>query len=222
MTLILYQGPSAIDTAPIVAIATLRSFNRKTGDISQVWIMRSDIHPVEAAKAGVDSSICGDCPFRPIYRADRKLKGLKGCYVKLGQAPSNIWKAYKRGLYRPLGPDDLHGSVIRHGAYGDPAALPESITHMLYQRSRIMFGYTHQWRTAKHLKTTCLASVHTPEEAAEAQADGWRTFRAAPSNSPFKMDHNETECLYSTNKLSCIECKLCSTKRNRNVVIKEH
>ena len=49
---VLYDGPSLIDGAPIVAIATgliWPSLNRKTGDMVHVWIMRADLPPVEAA-----------------------------------------------------------------------------------------------------------------------------------------------------------------------------
>jgi hypothetical protein len=35
-----WRGPSAIDGAPIVVIATVRSNNRKTGAMLQSWIIR--------------------------------------------------------------------------------------------------------------------------------------------------------------------------------------
>jgi hypothetical protein len=59
---ILYEGKSVLDGAPIVYIATLSTSNRKTGDMVQTWILRSDINPVEASKQKLDASICGNCP----------------------------------------------------------------------------------------------------------------------------------------------------------------
>ena len=57
---ILYEGPSGIDGAPIVVIATgfaNSSANAKTGDMIQTWIIRSDIAPHHAVKSGDDASI---------------------------------------------------------------------------------------------------------------------------------------------------------------------
>ena len=42
---VLYEGPSVLDGAPIAVIATLKSANVKTGDMIQTWIIRSDMHP---------------------------------------------------------------------------------------------------------------------------------------------------------------------------------
>ena len=90
---VLYEGPSRIDGAPIVAIAcriTDASNNEKTGAMVQTFIMRRDIAPHEALKTGDDSSVCGDCPLRPIN------KGATRCYVRVYQAPLSVWNAYQR------------------------------------------------------------------------------------------------------------------------------
>lgn len=66
---VLYEGPSAIDGSPIVAIVTGfkdPSKNDKTGTMLQVWILRADVEPHEAQKTGADSAVCGDCPMRPL------------------------------------------------------------------------------------------------------------------------------------------------------------
>ena len=45
---ILFEGPSLIDGAPIAVIATgfqRRTANSKTGDMVQTWIIRSDREP---------------------------------------------------------------------------------------------------------------------------------------------------------------------------------
>ena len=56
---VMYEGPSVLDGAPIVVIATMKSGNTKTGNMVQVWIIRSDMHPVTASKVGADAAICG-------------------------------------------------------------------------------------------------------------------------------------------------------------------
>lgn len=47
---IFYRGKSPIDNAPIVGIAVLKSRNEKTGNMVQTFILRSDIHPMDAIK----------------------------------------------------------------------------------------------------------------------------------------------------------------------------
>ena len=62
--IVFYRGPSQIDGKPIVAVATLKSNNRKTGDMIQTWILRSMMSPIRALATGGDRSICGDCFHR--------------------------------------------------------------------------------------------------------------------------------------------------------------
>ena len=59
---IIYKGPSLLDGAPIVVIATYSNRNTKTGHVVQTYILRADINPLEASKTGADVSICGNCP----------------------------------------------------------------------------------------------------------------------------------------------------------------
>src|SRR5271154_1354735 len=99
---ILYQGPSLIDGAPIVAIAIAgKSSNRKTGNMVQTYILRSDLEPTAAIKQGLDVSICGDCR----HRGDGTGKG-RTCYVNVGQGPLGVYRAFKRGRYPKI--RDLH------------------------------------------------------------------------------------------------------------------
>ena len=88
---ILYDGPSVLDGAPIVVIATLETSNAKTGAMVQTWILRGDIEPHQAVKTGEDASVCGNCPQR------HNTGG--ACYVMTHQAPL----AFKRPhwLYAP-------------------------------------------------------------------------------------------------------------------------
>ena len=63
---VIYEGPSLIDGAPIVVIATglvRKSRNPKTGWMIQTWIMRADIAPNIALRKRLDRSVCGDCSF---------------------------------------------------------------------------------------------------------------------------------------------------------------
>ena len=59
---IFYRGLSPIDNQSIVGIAVLRSGNRKTGDMVQTYILRADMHPLNAIKLREESvsSKCRD------------------------------------------------------------------------------------------------------------------------------------------------------------------
>jgi hypothetical protein len=46
---IIYKGPSRIDGAPIVVLATYSNRNTKTGAVVQTYILREDINPLEAS-----------------------------------------------------------------------------------------------------------------------------------------------------------------------------
>jgi hypothetical protein len=66
---VIWEGPSPVDGAPLVAIVTgvaasSESGNVKTGAMLQTWILRADISPQEAVDTGQDRSICGDCVHR--------------------------------------------------------------------------------------------------------------------------------------------------------------
>lgn len=63
---VVYDGPSAIDGERIVVIvcALERSRNAKTGHMVQTYILRADMHPIEAVRTGADVSICGGCKHR--------------------------------------------------------------------------------------------------------------------------------------------------------------
>jgi hypothetical protein len=86
-----------VDGAPIVAIATDGTRNRKTGSMIQIWILRADVNPVEAVLTGADRSVCGACPLR----SRDGLRG-RGCYVQVQDAPAAVWRAYRAGKYRPI------------------------------------------------------------------------------------------------------------------------
>lgn len=185
--MIIYEGPSLIDSSPIVAICTMTSSNPKTGNIPNVYILKADSHPVDAVKSGGDFGICGDCPLRSPRR----------CYVSYYFAPAQIYKKYKDGGY-----NKIYGKVhelTRIGAYGDPAAVPVNVWLRHFHK---MLGYTHQWRTCDPAyQRFCMASCETLEDAKLAKSMGWRTFRTGQAE--------KGEIMCPSPKKSCKECGAC-------------
>ena len=218
---VMYEGPSALDASPIVVIATLETNNRKTGNMVQVWILRSDTNPVEATKTGDDAAICGSCPHRHFNGG--------ACYVNVGQAPNAIYKAYKRGRYE-LFNKDQHESYLQHrkirlGAYGDPAAAPFEVMDYLAHVGIGWTGYTHQTkhkRFDERFLSLCMVSADSPKQAQQWQDKGARTFRVAMVGDAI-MD-NEIECLSDAKGLSCLDCGLCDGNKRKasSVVIAVH
>jgi hypothetical protein len=197
----------------VVVIATgikRPSANKKTGKMVQVWILRSDINPMEAIKTGKDARICGKCPHRGI-----KGKRARTCYVQVAKAPLGIYGAFKRGVY-PFLPLDQYaavfgGKAIRFGAYGDPAVIPETIVAELSRVSARHTGYTHQWRTAgAWLKPYVMASCDSLADYTGATAQGWRTFRVTVGMTP---QAGEILCPASSEagmRTQCARCGLCN------------
>jgi hypothetical protein len=211
---VLYQGPSALDGQPIVAIATMSTKNPKTGPMVQVWILRADMAPVEAGRTGADASVCGGCPLR------RNVGG--SCYVQLFRGPRSVYDSWKRGNYSPLwSSNTFAGLPVRLGAYGDPAALPLWVLSEVTGKASMHTGYTHQWRTAsKHLRQYVMASCETPKQAAQAQAMGWRTFRVKTPDSENMA--GELTCHSEQLGITCQQCGLCAGGKGPNVSITVH
>lgn len=201
-----------IDGGPIVAIATYRSSNQKTGDVPQVWILREDVPPVQAIKSGADRSICGACPLRGRAVGGRNVG--RACYVVLHHAPTAVWLAARRGIYREARTAQLPrlfaGTFVRVGAYGDPAAVPTSIWRALLSEARGWTAYTHQWRAA-NLQSFAMASCETDAEAREAEACGYRVFRVVAPGTPRLPGY--VACPASAEqgqRLTCMECRACN------------
>ena len=223
---IFYRGPSPIDGAPIVAIATLKSKNSKTGDMVQTWILREDVSPLDAIQSGADASICGNC-------AHRGRKGKKRtCYVDIGKSPSSVWSAYHRGQYIDLSDDPdtaahlINGRIVRMGAYGDPAMVPVKQWRMLLAAAGGRTGYTHAWRRmwAQALRPYVMASVDSVQEQDIARAMGWRTFRVRAETEP--LESNEFACPASPEggeRMQCIDCQACdggrATKASATIIV---
>ena len=203
---VLYRGPSLLDGASIVVIATMKTKNVKTGNMIQTWIMREDIAPHTAAKQGVDYSVCGDCIHRPENQST--------CYVTLFQAPLQIWKAYHAGVYSndlALFESLLPGRKLRIGAYGDPAAVPADVWIHYANLAMSHTGYTHQMAHKafdKRLLQVAMASADTKAQAEQYTKKGIRYFRVV-RNKTEKIP-GEIECLADSKKMSCSDCGVCN------------
>jgi hypothetical protein len=229
--MIVFEGKSRIDGAPIVVIVTALngSMNTKTGHMVQTYIMRADIDPVKAAAAGLDASICGDCQHRP---TNARRTGSAPCYVNIGRGALGVWKAYKRGSYPRIDPNTaaalLTARKIRIGSYGDPAAAPVELWETLTRHTRGHTGYSHQWKVpdfdATRWARLVMASADTIDDAALANLSGMRVFRVSIGAD---VQPGEITCPASAEagrRTTCAECGLCAgtTNAGRDIVIQDH
>lgn len=228
--LILWEGESRLDGKPIVAIATPKSKNDKTGSMVQTWFMRSDISPWAAVNSGADESVCGDCPFRGIVVENEKhgtTNRNRGCYVNIANAPMAIWKAYKAGKYvqfdREQHSELFKNRKLRFGAYGEAVAVPMRVFQPLVKLVRGWTGYTHQWRDRRFSawKKYLMASVESVCDAQQAWGKGWRTYRVTEENG--STLENETVCLHTSSNIQCADCMLCDgTGKGKKGSIVQH
>ncbi len=214
---ILYEGPSMIDGAPIVVIANriaTGSNNEKTGAMVQTFIIRTDMHPLDALKTGADESVCGSCNARPAKDGF--------CYVNVGQSVASVYGAYQRGRYarpgidydRAMLADLFEGALFRLGSYGDPAAAPFEAWEAPVSKAKARNGYTHQWRRFPAFAAICMASCDTEADHIEAKAQGWRTFRIRLASDP--IHPREIACPASKEagaKTVCASCRACGGTR---------
>jgi hypothetical protein len=226
---VIYDGPSLIDGQPIVAIAQVKSGNRKTGDMVQTWILRSDIDPITASRTGQDSSICGDCPHKgtPSNKDSGWAKD-RTCYVNLLFAPNGIYKAYNKGSYPAAKGHDAIRAIgllrgVRLGSYGDPMAVPEYVWRSLVSGAEYVTAYTHGKNT---MPDTVMTSADSLTQAHDAWDKGERTFRViAHVNDVIKG--KEILCPASEEagaRVQCAACKLCggASVKGKSVAIVAH
>lgn len=234
--MIIYQGPSLIDGAPIVAIALKkRSKNTKTGPMVQTYIIRSDIDPRLASKTGADYSICGSCKHRGNVTNNpaKKQAERRSCYVNLGQGPTGVFKGYTRGIYpNATGHKAIaaigKGRMVRLGTYGDPAAVPSYIWESLLSEASGHTAYTHQSgvQGAQARPEFMMISADTKEQALDAWAQGKRTFRVI--NSTYEVvTGKEILCPASKEagfKTTCNSCGLCggASVKAKSIAIVDH
>lgn len=226
---VIYRGPSTLDGAPIVAVLTYASGNRKTGAMDQTWILRADLGPIDAARSGADASICGGCPLRATVPG--MLRG-RACYVNLAHGPRGVWDAWRRGRYgRALDfqlPAVGEGRTIRLGAYGDPAAVPFDVWRALLARAKAWTGYTHQWQTevfdARLLRYVMASAEDSTLASVPPDA---RAFHVRPKGAPLPkgMVQCPAAAESKAGRVTCSDCLLCGgTSRGgtRSVSIEAH
>lgn len=225
---IIYEGPSMLDGSPIVVIATGfadESLNEKTGNMIQTWILRADMSPIEAAQSKADKAICGSCPHRGESYETRS------CYVKIWQAPSAVYGAYKRGSYPKMDLADLGwlfaGRPLRLGSYGDMTATPLWLVDTIASAASYVTGYTHQWRNVDHgYSKWLMASADSAADRFTARAFGYRTFRVRSASE--SVGNKEIVCPASKEagqRSNCAKCKMCggrSGNAKKDIVIMAH
>jgi hypothetical protein len=235
--IILWQGASQIDGAPIVAIANRivnASKNEKTGHMVQTFIIRSDVAPHIALKTGQDESVCGNCKHRPILH---KALNVAPCYVQVAKSVYSVYKAFKNGRYAVAGVDFdkalipalFEGLIFRLGTYGDPAAIPFQVWRYATLRVAGHAGYSHQWQDSRFqaFKSLCMASVDSETELTLAHAMGRRSFRVRNDTGPLTKGL-EIVCPASKEagfKTNCAACKACggtSAKAKVSIAIISH
>jgi hypothetical protein len=209
---VLWRGLSPINHQPIVAVLTITSANRKTGDMAQVWILNESSDPVQSIATGEDVSICGNCLHR------KQPDGTRTCYVNVGQAPLSVYRSWKRGTYphvATVSDDTLQTKLktrkIRWGAYGDPAVLPASLVHWINGFACGHTGYTHQWRQpwAQWTRGVFQASCDGLLDYLEASDNGWRTFTVVKKG--YQPDYaKQCPATVEHSTAQCITCGLCN------------
>jgi hypothetical protein len=230
---IIYNGPSMIDGKPIICAAVIQSNNAKTGNMLQTYILRSDVSPMDASKSGEDFSICGECVHRgQAHSLDKPKQALnRTCYVTMYHGPTQVYKAFQRGIY-PVASDIKaigSGRMVRLGTYGDPRAIPQSVWDNLLGDSLGHTGYTHQHGISSDYSQV-MYSADNKQDAINAHDKGYRTFRVIPVKEYIKGDsllQNEILCPASKEqdyKTTCDKCKLCSgnTVKAKSIAIVAH
>jgi len=213
------KGMILSDYKNIVSIVTFKSNNVKTGDMAQIWIMRNDIDPVQAIKENRDDVICFDCPHREN----------RSCYVNAGQAPLQVYKSYKKGIYESLNLDKLSQALkfksVRFGAYGEPILIPLKIVKHIINSAMSYTGYTHQWNNPKYKKYAALfmASIDSDKQLKQTIKNGLRSFRVSNND---LISNNEIICPNITKGITCNACTLCDNqgrhKNAKSIVVPVH
>lgn len=217
---ILWQGVSKLDNrTPVVVIMTgleTDSSNAKTGAMVQTYIIRADREPVDAVRTREDGGICGGCVHR------KQANGRRTCYVNVGQGPTQVYRAFKRGSYPVATLSQasalVAGKFVRLGTYGDPAAAPVAVWQALTATASGFTGYTHQWRSARFaaFATVCQASCETAEDVTAAHAKGFRgTFRVIPIDAEAPTGAMLCPASAEAGKtVQCVDCRACDGSRD--------
>ena len=216
----IWRGPSVMDGEPIMLLVSpvIKANNRKTGAMAQLYVFRRDVPPGEAMDQGLDESVCGDCPARHFLGGH--------CYVQpVSSGLNSIYQTWADGRYPqlPISIEDFFAGLrVRLTAYGDLAAVPLDIIERIVTASSDHTAYTEQWRWLdRRVAKWAMASVHSAEEAEEARALGWRTFRDLGPDEE-EPGRREVECHNSTTGLQCAACLVCRGGTGPGIYVRVH
>lgn len=198
------------------------ALNRKLGRVAAVVISPDAELPSESRRSGLDAAVCGTCPLRPINGG--------GCYVHMFPGPDSSAYAHRRD---PV-PTTTHidrlygGTVVRLAEWGDPAAVPLDVWAPLRATATVL-AYTHAWRDLDSAAWGwCMASVSTPEAAAEAEAAGWRAYRVRPPGAPLRSGERQCPAAVEApahGRLTCEACRICTgipARSTRSISLEAH
>lgn len=211
-SLVVWRGPSRYDGVEIMVTLVPLSDNMKTGNMPQVYVLRTDTVPFAAMKGGFDFSVCGECGLRPT--------DIGGCYVPTVKLRAHWDKTVKQDV---ASPDEIATAIglrpVRLGAYGDMAAVDPLVTDWLVRLARgKVVNYTHGHLTlgfdgVEHMRRYSMLSVESLGEAHRAWQRGWRTYRMlAPDEKPAQ---GEILCPYMARGQQCYDCLRCGGHGNR-------
>ena len=143
----------------------------------------------------------------------------------MSQAPTIIYKAYQRGLYREATPDDAaqygRGRALRIGAYGDSAALPIGVVEPIADAADTVTNYTHSgcydMTRAKQLAQFTMLSADNLKQAKRYWKTGARTFRVSSDwelvdgvRRVNDIAPDESQCPKTISKrVTCETCGVC-------------
>ena len=208
------------------------STNSKTGAMVQIYIILRHESPMDGVISGADVAICGNCVHRAKYVDGVMVPGSRRCYVNLSRGARAVHACYARGGYRRLNRSEIasvfSGLLVRFGAYGDPAMMPEWLVAAIATAAAGRTGYTHKWETATWLRPYVMASCDSAADAVRAIAAGWRYFRVAAFGDASKLAR-EISCPASAEagkRTTCSDCRLCNGSsaidRRKSIVIQDH
>jgi len=212
---VLWRGLSRLDgvtevLAAACATQVAPSRNSKTGDMIQVAIFRADLPPAAAWRQGQDGAVC---PASCVHRSSAR-GGQNSCYVNKGRLRS----AWGAAVQRKVVPRErlaswAKGARLRFGMEGDPSAVPLYVWEELARTAGGWAGYTAHWRQLDAAwERLFMASCSSPEEAAQAEALGWRTFSSSdsPRDDRAHLAAGRKLCHAESFGLTCNQCGGCS------------
>jgi hypothetical protein len=184
----------------VYCLLTTNSYNRKLGDMFQVWII-----PTTGPFPENQIANCWDCPLTP-----KASGGNGGCYVP--RIPLyGLWRQLEnKEIPSWQGDTELfRGRKVRFGAWGDPVLVPLAIVERIVGASSGHTGYTHFWRLPQFqpYRKYFMASVHSAQEAQLAHSMGWRFYLV--SRKPVLQAELPMKTITCPNEKTGVTCERC-------------